>query len=376
MDGQVKRGKSLEIRLAEIACCGIIFAYFGLNYVIEAFEIPTIIVALPFYALLCYKIIKTKYTKREIGIGIILAMVAIIVSFQIREVTLITNLLILFSLKNIDIPKLLKPLLWSALAGCLLVFISSFADIGLDISITKDYGRGMVETRYCFGYPHPNPFHMYMVRLMSLFVGAYYEKIGWKHLLILSAFNLFIYSLSASRTSVLCGFWLIFLVGVYRYGEKIIITKMWKRMILVCFYGIIVLALISVLFWEKIPALTYINELLTGRIELASWAVQNTGFSLFGKRISNEFACDNGIINMLLSYGIVTSFIYTGMMGYLLVKSQKWNEPFLTIILMVCVVYAFAEAVFLEKIFRNIPMMYMSWLIFGRYPAKSESVGK
>lgn len=357
-------------KIAETTYCFIIFAYYGFNAVLQyELQVTTMITSLPIYILLGYKIIMTRYTHREFIMGVVFAALAVLSYVSTRDITLFTNVLVLFSLKNINIDKLLKALFWSASAGCLLVVLCSLTGSELAISLTKDYGRGGVETRYCFGFLHPNQFHMYMCRLMCLFVGAYYSRINWKYLVGLFVVNLVLYRLSVSRTGLLCCILLIVLAGIYKYGEKFVFSNGWKILINVGFCVVIAFGVLSVILYDKIPLLTYANRLFTGRIRLSWQALRETGLSLFGRQIPGDIVCDNGLVYLLLTYGVILFVIYIGAMFILLLKAQKIKSSYVIILLMVFITYSLMEALALPKVFRNVPMMYMSWLIFkSNYP--------
>lgn len=359
--------KETVLRVAKVAYCYTIFGYFGLNYVLEqGVGISSALSSLLIYALLAYKIILTRYTKKEMVVGVGLFALAGISLYLRKDTTILTNVLVLFSLKDVDIDSLLKPLFWSALAGSILVASCSYVGIGLPMSITKVFReeRG-IETRYCFGYGHPNPFHMYMVRLMCLFAGAFYRKLDWRHLTGLAIFNLLIFAFSDSRTGMLGGFALILLLLIYRYGGAVINSKTWNVLMAACMVAVIAFGFLSVLLWGKVPGLDVINGFFTRRIEFAYMAWQEVGVSAWGRDLLGNYPCDNGMINMMVTYGWVAAAVYWISTLVLYVKALRERRHYLTIILVIFAVCTVMESAVSEKIFRNIPMMYMSLLIFG-----------
>lgn len=354
------------IKMAEATYCFMVFCYFGLNFLLEfGFQVPAATVSFLSCPLLCYKIVMTQYDRREIGIGACLFAVAGISLCLRRDTTILTNVLVIFSLKNVDIEKLLRPMFWCALTGSALVILCSLMGIGLPIALVKQYRpyRG-VETRYCFGYGHPNQFHMYMVRLMCLFSIAFYEKLNWKHMVGLTCFNILVFVFSDSKSGVLCGLALVALLAIYRHGMHWVHTRAWRRIMMLAEVTVIVFAFASVILWGKLEILNLINRILTERVRLSYEALAGIGISLWGTVIGEEYLCDNGMVSMLLSYGLIPSIIYWRCTMCLYGKALKGKKDHIVILLLVVTIYAFMESNVLYKVFRNVPMMYMAWLIF------------
>ena len=120
-------------------------------------------------------------------------------------------ILLIAASKNIDYLVLFKTLFYSTLFTIIFVCILSFFEIGGPTQLTQDFGRGMIETRYCFGLFHPNIWHQAIARCIAFGCIGYYQKLSIVHLSILFVFNYFIYMLSVSRTGLLViWFFLIF----------------------------------------------------------------------------------------------------------------------------------------------------------------------
>lgn len=358
--------EEIVMKSAIAAYCIMIFSYYGLNIVLQdVFGIPGAVTAVIPYMLMMYKLIMTKYNFRERAIGVFLFALAGISMYCKRDTMLFTNVLVLLSMKNIDVDRLLHPLFWSALFGCLLVMVGSTMNIGLEISYTKVYRpeEGVI-TRYAFGYGHPNQFHLFMVRMMSLYVGVHYRKLNWKHMLMLAGFNWIVYLFSDSRTGMLVGFLLVILLILYRYGQRITQWKAWPSIMLLMEVAVIAFGFLAVKYYDKIGILYMFNRLFTGRLLLASEAIRGIGISWWGRTIGSEYICDNGMIHMWLTYGWVPTLIYWAATIGLYMKALKEKNQYLIILILVFTVYGLMESNVLDKVFRCVPMMYMSRLIF------------
>ena len=126
----------------------------------------------------------------------------------------IYTVLVIASMKDVDYSILFKTLFYSTLSAVVFVGVLSFFGIGSPTQITQDFGRGLVETRYCFGLYHPNIWHQAIARCIVFGCIGYYKQLNILHLLILFAFNYFIYTLSVSRTGLMA-IWIFLILMVF-----------------------------------------------------------------------------------------------------------------------------------------------------------------
>lgn len=263
--------------------------------------------------------------------------------------------------------KIWQPLFWCSLACYIIVVLCSLAGRGLPVSMTLDFrGTGQEITRYCFGYAHPNSLHLFSVRLMCLFAGAYFEKIDWRHICGLAVFNYVIFYFTDSRTGMICGYILVLLLILYRYLPFIMDWKIWKIGAAACVAAVVVFGLYSVVCYGRAEILEKVNRFFTGRLYLANQAYTEIGISLWGNAAIGNYVCDNGIMSMLLGYGVIPFVIYWLGMFWVLLEAMKKKTQYVVILILVFTIYAFMEGSVLLKIFRNIPMVYMNWIIFGK----------
>ena len=109
--------------------------------------------------LLFIKILLTRYTKKEF---FILAPISILALYNYTlsgNIYCIYTVLVIACMKDVDYSVLFKTLFYSTLISVFFVGILSFFNIGSPTQLTQDFGRGLVETRYCFGLYHPNIWH-------------------------------------------------------------------------------------------------------------------------------------------------------------------------------------------------------------------------
>ena len=98
----------------------------------------------------------TKYSFREYAVIAFFLTVGAVSYFATGRNEIVRVVMFIAACKDIDMVKCLKVVFWMTLAGCLaLILLSLFGILGT-VSLTQDYGRGSVETRYVLGLGHPN----------------------------------------------------------------------------------------------------------------------------------------------------------------------------------------------------------------------------
>lgn len=167
--------------------------------------------------LLLLKVLLTRYSKKEF---LILAPVTVLAFYNYTvsgNIYCVYTILVIAAMKETDYQILFKTLFYSTLSAVIFVGILSFFGIGSPTQLTQDFGRGMVETRYCFGLYHPNIWHQAVGRCIIFGCTGYYKRLNIAHLLLLLVFNYFIYTLSVSRTGLLAVSAFLILLVFYKY---------------------------------------------------------------------------------------------------------------------------------------------------------------
>ncbi|RHP34974.1 hypothetical protein [Lachnotalea sp. AF33-28] len=364
----IKRLSNVNL-LNSIACIGyllLVFAYYGANELLgHTLGGYTWVITFFVYPLLLYKVTFTKYNKRELCIGSILVVLCLITTVYTEQTSLFTNLLVLLSLKNIDIKLLLKRCFWFALTAYIMVIVLSLFGIGGPLSLTKNFGRGRVETRYCLGYGHPNGLHCYLFLILCLYIYAYFDKIKIWQIVIAAVINISMFWLTASRTGVAAISLLLVLYLFVRYCSSIATSKIWMIGTIAGYLGIVVISVCAVI-WNFNPVFAWLNKLLTGRIDLAHNYLFEYSVGLFGSKIPDGFYLDHGWIGVLMFWGIVWFIIYQVAMLVLLYTSNKHGELAVVIIILISALYGIAEFSVLEKVFRNLMFIFMSGVLYSK----------
>ena len=264
--------------------------------------------------LLFAKVLLTKYTKKEFFILTPIIALALYNYYVSGNIFCIYTILVIASMKDIDYSIFFKVLFYSTLSSVIFVGFLSFLEIGSPTQLTQDFGRGLVETRYCFGLYHPNIWHQAIARCIVFGSIGYYKQLNIIHLLILFLFNYFIYTLSISRTGLLATWIFLILVIFYKYLSKLMHTFLIKLLALT---GIISVYALYVYFAYDFAVNWTLNSQLfdwkitTGRIQQAIEFLSYYPIKLFSSRFPDDGTLfDLGAFRIFYECGYLWSGIF------------------------------------------------------------------
>ena len=329
-------------------------------------------------ALLFCKVATTRYSKKEF-VWVALLLILALTNYQYSGNTrAIYNALMVCSLKDVDLKKVLKVSFYSIVFIILLLGALAVFGITGIVSVTENFGRGdmssdfsAAETRFYMGYIHPNTWAHAMFTAMLLGVVAFWEKIDWKGILVLALVNYLAYELAASRTSFICGCLLCLSV----FGAKYI-SKLWETWVtkiaifasVVAAWAIIFTARVDFednLRWELIDW-----KLFTGRIVQAKAYLESCGLSMFGRSIpdqlDNGYILDMGYMRMLLENGIVIYVLmFVVAVGILIYALRQKNNDI--VIVIACIsLYGIYENLAISQIPSNLVLYFAAIGLFGK----------
>lgn len=279
---------------------------------------------------LCFlKVCLTKYTFREY-IAIVLFCVLGAVSYFVTGRNEVIRLVMLIAAcKDIDMEKCLKLVFWMTAAGCCVIILLSLTGIYGAVSLTGDFGRGGVETRYSLGMGHPNALHCMVWALTALGLYLYAEKLKWHYYIPLLLLHFGVFYLSDSRTSLLVSLATIVLYFFSAGRRPEILKKMgaWAGGLLTL--GSILVSIIIAAnayrvynydwnSWYQVQdeitlKFVKLNNILNGRIriltETEGWEGSISSWSLFSKP-ETEYYFDLGWVRLFYWYGIIPACVF------------------------------------------------------------------
>lgn len=319
--------------------------------------------------LLLFKILMTRYTKKEFFILTPIAILALYNYYLSGNIFCVYMILLIAASKNIDYLVLFKTLFYSTLFTIIFVCILSFFEIGGPTQLTQDFGRGMIETRYCFGLFHPNIWHQAIARCIAFGCIGYYQKLSIVHLSILFVFNYFIYMLSVSRTGLLVIWFFLILIILYKYLPKFMHTLFVKIGSLGCILGVYSVYIYYTLRLHAdqydYPGMMFNWKITNGRIRQALDFLMNHPIKLFSSRFPDDGTLfDLGAYRLFYEAGYLWAGVFFLAFFILIILSLKkhWD-----IVIPICVYFVFCSLYEFDPVTRptyNIVAFFLPLLVF------------
>lgn len=318
--------------------------------------------------LLFAKVLFTRYTKKEFFILTPITVLALYNYTLSGNIYCVYTILVIACMKDIDYTTLFKVLFYSTLAAVVFVGILSFWEIGSPTQLTQDFGRGLIETRYCFGLHHPNIWHQAIGRCIIFACIGYYKQLNIVHLLILFVFNYFIYRMSVSRTGLIAVSIFLVLIIFYKYSEKFMHTLFVKICAAGCMLGVYgtYIYFTSKLTGEyHLPAELFNWKVSTGRLRQAVDFLSTHPIRFLSSRFPDDGTLfDCGFFRLFYECGYLWTGLFFLALFALILLAMKHNWD---IIIPVAVYFIFCSLYEFSPVTRptyNIVVFLLPLLIF------------
>lgn len=313
---------------------------------------------------LCFiKVCLTQYTFKEYASIFLFCALGVVSYLVTGRNEVIRVVMLIAACKDVDMEKCLKMVFWMTLTGCVAIALLSITGIYGEVSLTQDYGRGSVETRYTLGMGHPNALHCMVWALMTLFLYLYGRKVKWYFYLFLLLVNCAIFLLSDSRTSFLVTFLTIILF--YLINDKMI--RHLKKAVAWA-GGFLTIGSIGVSIviaanayrvynydWHLysgqpdllMKLFVKLNNLLNGRIRILTetngWEGSISSWRLFSQP-ETEYYFDMGWVRLFYWYGIIPACFFILAIAALLVYCYQKGHYQAIVLVAAFSVYSVIEA--------------------------------
>lgn len=279
-------------------------------------------------------------------------------------------LLILLAGRERKAEPVIKFFFWGTLV--IMIYTAVLAVLGFHntVSLTQHF-RHEEETRYCFGFYHPNGFAFFLFRTLVLGLYTYGKQLKMWMMAVVAAASMILFWMAGSKMGmaaavcVIVAFWLVRYLKTdqaqkkfYFLGNSLMALEVLFLMIsMVCFVPSAEVALTGEGFWQ------ILNELTTGRLFFIHKAFLEHPIPLWGYQGFME-ATEVGFVNALYNQGLVFLLVYLVALFYLFNRMfQKKDMPALVLILGFTL-YAMAEA-FLPYFNKNgIWMLFLGWNLY------------
>lgn len=300
--------------------------------------------------LLCgIKILMSFYTKFEWAMMGFMGIIGAVSYYFTREKYVLYVMVLIFAAKSVSMNKVLKAVLYASLVSTVVIAILSVFNVGGLLVDVRDYGRGMIESRYCFGFGHANNIHGAVWYILSIAVWVYKDKLDWKHYLLFSILNIGLFVLTASKTGVLVTQMIIIGGIAYKYFD-VIYKKLVTYICGAVAYAIILgltLASVIVCNWTGYgPILELVNRITTNRVSLAYKYARISWWKIWMHSGVEDPIIDNGFAALGVNLGYVIWALYILLIAYLIYVAAKKRDGVLFVLLMCSVIYTYMESSF------------------------------
>lgn len=344
------------------------------------------------FLLFLIKVCLTRYTIKEYVMIFLFCVLGAISYFATGRNEIIRVVMFIAACKDIDMKQCLKLVFYMTLAGCLVIIFLSVTGIYGAISLTQDYGRGGVETRYTLGMGHPNALHCMVWSLILLWIYLYAEKSKWFYFVFPMAINVLFFWLTDSKTS--------FLVTTLTILFAMVLVLVKNEMLkTVCVLAGYLAAIFSIGISVVIAGNAYrvydyvwnadrtritmifvrLNEALNGRIRIL---VENDGFegtigtwSMFS-RPENNYFFDMGWVRLFYWFGIIPACVFLLALLMLMICCYKRRDYLAAVVIISISVYSVVEAhVISDYLARNYIFFLMGAYWYTIFPTIRKGKG-
>jgi hypothetical protein len=338
------------------------------SYVFRATFVMTLVV-----------ILLTEYSTRE---WLVIGITAAFTFFCYRVCgnnDLLRLSMFVISCKGADLKKALKYFFSVSLVGYAVIFIAALTGVYGNVSITEEFGRAVgTETRYSFGFGHPNTVHgiffALSILLMYLIKDESRKKRGIAFTAIF-ALNVLLFVFTDSKTGFfIVVFMLICLIPTLLFdGDKPGIIYLAGAAISVLSVALSVVAAVisKYTFENKSTLAAALDRLFTGRIiSLYQNTRDHKGtietWTLFGDSNSGESFFDMGWVRLFYWYGIIPAIIILAVLFIMIYRMYKKKDYDTFVMFVSMFLYTVVEATFVSSyIGRNFMLIILGAYLFS-----------
>lgn len=338
------------------------------------------------FLLFLIKVGLTRYTRKEYAAIFLFCVLGSVSYFATGRNEVIRVIMFIAACKNIDMKRCLKLVFYLTMCGCILIILLSVTGIYGAVSLTQDYGRGSVETRYTLGMGHPNALHCMVWALTTLLLYLYGEKMKVYHYVIVLLVNVGFFLLTDSKTSLLVSIFTVILACMAAEKNYFLLSKLSA---IVGFITTIFSVGVSIMIagnayrvydyiWnlDRTPFtmfLVKLNDFLNGRIRIL---VENDTFEgtiqtwrLFSRPENNRYF-DMGWIRLFYWYGIIPAGLFLAILLWIMIYLYK-EKNYMAIMLtasfaLYTVIEAHGISVYLARNYVFFLLGEYWWLAFFR----------
>lgn len=370
----------ITIKLSELLYFSAFFIWLVFNFVAQTnlvYKFPSIyryrIVAMVVcIVILIAKLLLEKHTRRFLLIFFLAICLAITIAISTNKIfdglTIISTIMLIVSVKNINFRKVL--VFWSVSTVLFMLFVF----ILLKLGIIENTLRIQLGGRYRFsqGYQFVSLGANYLFHITLVYLYLRRDRIRFWEIMLLGIVNYYFYINTDTKSAFFLS--ILALIVVYLFRNKEINQKTLKVTgLIVWTAGVIVPVVLTYFYNPSIKFFQTLNTTLTGRLSLGHKTMLLYGVDLFGQRIDWELQqrstsvfddylyVDSSFVNILLHYGVILLFVIW-LSYYLLIKRGYFNTVEM-LVFIVLILHSMFDPQFFELMYN--PLLLLIGLVWG-----------
>ena len=278
-------------------------------------------------------------------------------------------ILLLCSLKNMDLDKVFKvgAATWVLSFGGLFL-LTSMHIIKSPFKVHDRLGMGRI-IRWSLGYAHPNVLHISYLVLVCFLLYLLQKKFRYYYLVLFEIGNLFVFIYSLSTTGFLVTTGCLVLVLYWNIRKRFCVVE--QILIQLCLPLCLFLSFgAPVLLRGK--AFSIVNKILNTRLELSKWFLENLPVRLFGNDTTEVVTAvrtmDNSYVFALITYGFL--FVLFIVIAYfrIIYKKTREQDGMALCLILSCLIAGLTEPFLFNTSFKNISLLFIGSELFGKEP--------
>lgn len=327
----MKKNKSLKINYKFILIFLIVvFKYLKMQKIISDTIVNAIFLAIIFVivVVIVRRRILKNFNKNWLILAIGFALIQLVFLKDI-DLLLLLSVTMIFSEDKNAIKNIIKYFLISLIAVFLLTIILNKVGYVQYKTISRIINGNTRVQRNSLGFSHPNEAYVYFFFIMLAIY--YFIKNKLTYTVIMGISSYWIYTLTLSRTGLICS--VLFIILVWLYNDKIKMNK----------FAFLIGTIITFILAFKFSAVgNSVNKLLSQRPYLYYYYISNGNnmLNIIGNVLVKGVTLDNAFLNIILGSGWILYLFYFMLYyvsGKIIEQDRKLSRIFIIIMIYGCI---------------------------------------
>lgn len=312
------------------------------------------------------KMLLTRYRMWEVAVYAALIALGGVIYLTSHEKGAFLVILLLCSLKNMDLDKVFKvgAVTWVLSFGGMFL-LTSLHIIKSPFKVHDRLGMGRI-IRWSLGYAHPNVLHISYLVLVCFLLYLLRKNFRYYYLVLFEIGNLFVFMYSLSTTGFLVTTGCLALVLYWNIRKKFCVVE--QVLIQLCFPLCLLLSFgAPVLLKGK--AFSIVNKILNTRLELSKWFLENLPVKLVGNDTTDAVTAvrtmDNSYVFALITYGLLFILLMAFFYFRIIYKKAREQDGMALCLILSCLIAGLTEPFLFNTSFKNISLLFIGTQLFG-----------